>query len=758
MEPPEERAPQEIADVSAIQNLDTARMTLRWALERLHKLEKDKQEFAQKAASEEKAKSRALEELSALERTLSLRAVEAREREIYYAKIEEFLSLRLAGKLDCAALAKRELEASQLQEILGQKQAHLEKDYAARRSAIEGESQRIKSELEQEARARDKRAEAELERRRQSLEQDHLSRMAELHEKQICLRQEEKALAERRAQFEDYYAAQRAQLQSQIKNFREEVEGQVDFRLQVAERILNERQASLEAGWTRERALLVKELENWRQKARELAERALELEEALAAAEEAGRQARSAANRQTLILEETKRAWQAERETVSKEAEEFKRLPQQKALELHQLRERLAAAEEETKAARIEAEGRASRLERQQAAWEAEKASLRGELEEIKAGGAADEAKAAELSQEKQALSRQLSDFKDELDRWKAQARESGERLAQAQSRLSAAEGEARRGAQASERLARLEAERQASEKELAEARGQLDEWREISREQAPRLMEMERSLAAVQEDAKRSAAAAEAKGALAQREKRSLEKELSALQGDLEGWKSQAKDYAAKLVESESALAAAQGEAQEARRQEDFLDNEKRSWEREGAALRAELEDWKRKFSEQTPRMKEMEKRLAGAEEEAHRWKARAAENAERIAEMRSRSPVPPDRELERALGAAQEKTAALEEEKRSLESELAGLKGGLDEFKRRREEEETRLREAEDRERGLAERERKLEALSQSLAREYRQKQDQLESLKEDFEGEMTRRLSEIRQKLERPENPEG
>src|SRR4051812_13304874 len=106
--------PEEIVDVETIKNLDAARLTLRWALERLHKETDQKHELEQKLTAAEKGIQRAADDRVALERTLALRSAEADDRELYYRRLEEFLTLRLDGKIDLAALAHRELEADQL--------------------------------------------------------------------------------------------------------------------------------------------------------------------------------------------------------------------------------------------------------------------------------------------------------------------------------------------------------------------------------------------------------------------------------------------------------------------------------------------------------------------------------------------------------------------------------------------------------------------------------------------------------------------
>jgi hypothetical protein len=81
-----------LRDVESIQSLDTARLALRWALERMRALENriGAAESAEKQS--EDARLKAASELDAAHELLTRRTNEALERERYYAKIEEYLN------------------------------------------------------------------------------------------------------------------------------------------------------------------------------------------------------------------------------------------------------------------------------------------------------------------------------------------------------------------------------------------------------------------------------------------------------------------------------------------------------------------------------------------------------------------------------------------------------------------------------------------------------------------------------------------
>jgi hypothetical protein len=525
---PQTHTPQEILNADTIQNLDTARMALRWALERMHKLEQEKAFFADKTAESERAKNKALEEYAALQKTISLRGAEANQRELYYAKMEEFLSLQLGGKLDLPALAKRELETKSLHELLQQKEQQLDKELSTKRASMERDFQRLRTELEAGARAKAKQAEQALGLKSSSLEQEYLSHMAEAHEKEILLKQETQALAERQAHFEEYYSTQRADLQSQIKNFRNDVDDQVDFRLQMAEKILTERYSGIEAGWNQEKALLSKELDSWRRRAQELGPKVLAMEQAVAVAEESGQQARSAADRNVMILEEHRRSSQVELAALQADAATWKGKAAHHLSEILDLKQRVAIAEEARKAAEAETSSVAAESSEWKQRFEAARAKTQ---EEARGKAALEEAlsqarRSCELQEgmleerrlrwdeEKKALRLEMNSWKGRLE---ADHTEDAKSWLEERSRLQAelAAGRTRAqeslgrllelekglsGAEESENvlerhLSRFEQQKTAWETERGQLLVEIQQYRDEAAKTLPKILDLERRL-----------------------------------------------------------------------------------------------------------------------------------------------------------------------------------------------------------------------------------------------------------------------
>ncbi len=337
--------PRSLQDIESIQSLDTARLALRWALEKIQSLEKDHSGLAEKFNALERAREKAQENLISLQKTIGLKNAESTQRELYYAKLEEYLSLKLDGKLDVALLAKKELEVSQLQEMLSQKQLHLEKDYASRREILERDFQRLKTEMEDELRESRRRTEASVEARRTAIEEEFASKNAELADKKAQLEADSKRLDERKAHFESYYKEERAHLQSALKGFREEIKEEVSLRVQMAERILEERRESLEKVHSEERALLMRELESWRSRVKELGPKNIDLEKFLALSEEKNLQIQAGLDRMAIAREAERAAYQADKEGWSKNSEMWRKQALELLEESQNLKAKLGAEE-----------------------------------------------------------------------------------------------------------------------------------------------------------------------------------------------------------------------------------------------------------------------------------------------------------------------------------------------------------------------------------------------------------------------------
>ncbi len=342
------RPPQEptLGNIEAINNIDTARMALRWALERLHALEKSKSEAAQKHAEETKE----------LREAMALRAQENLEREAYYRKIEEYLSQHLAGEIDATALAKREIGLSQREDLLQRRQEELERDFLSRKEALETAARRHKDEAEQAAQMKIQQAAMAESERRKRFDKAYADKIVELSEKEVQLKGSSDALESRRLQFEQFYQSQKAELESQIKAFHDSVEDQVRFRLKHAENFITARYEALQATWTQEKTVLLGEIAQWRRKAEDQLPRLLELEKTLVSKEEAINSLETSIKR----AGEKEAIWEKEKSLLLAEIAEGRRKAQQGLERTLELERGLAEAEIASRRARevAELEGR----------------------------------------------------------------------------------------------------------------------------------------------------------------------------------------------------------------------------------------------------------------------------------------------------------------------------------------------------------------------------------------------------------------
>lgn len=589
-ENPQPHTPEQILNADTIQNLDTARMALRWALERMHKLEQEKGALADTAAASERAKNRSQEEYAALQKTLSMRSADTDQRELYYSKLEEFLSMQLGGKLDLAALAKRELEVQQLQELLQQKEVQLGKELAAKKASLEREHHNLRTAGEQEARAKNRQVEQALEVKRASLEQDYLSRMSEVHEKEVLLKQESQALAERRTHFEDYYSKQRVELQTAIKNFKDEVEDQVNFRLEVSQRILSERYSGLEAGWTQEKVLLVRELESWRLKGQELGPKVIDLESAVALNEEFARQARAAADRQTLILEEHRRDALAEAAALQAEASHWKEKTARQLSEILELRQSVGLLEEGLRQVQSLAQNQAARFDEAQKTADAERIAL-----------------ANETASWRQRFEAALAKSQDE---------------ARGAAVLEEALAQARRACELQAGM--IEERRLGWEEEKKVLLAELSEWKEKLADGLDEAAALEKRAAAGEAAAKQESARAQA-----------LEEQRARLETELAGARQKAAENLPRLLQLEKGLTQAEEAESAMERHLARFEVQKDSWDRERERFFAEIAAAREEGTKALPRLLELDRRLAIAEEALTQAGAAAERQSARFSEQ---------------------------------------------------------------------------------------------------------------------------
>ncbi len=273
-----------LRDIESIQNLDTARLALRWALERLRGLERRVQDGEETVRRAEAAAARGATERASARDLLARRASETLEREAYYGKLEEYLNLKLAGELDAGALARREAAVARLEADLQNRELENERRIKSAKLQFEEQLARGSKDADSAAEIRVRQMRDELDSRLSAREKEFSARQLSLHEKQAQLNALERALEERRRRFEEFHVAQRAALDRESLAISQASRDQTEFLERRVESAMAAKTAALEAAWRTERRPRHEEYLAATRRAEEAAERTVRLEAELAGA------------------------------------------------------------------------------------------------------------------------------------------------------------------------------------------------------------------------------------------------------------------------------------------------------------------------------------------------------------------------------------------------------------------------------------------------------------------------------------------
>ncbi|HAZ08439.1 MAG TPA: hypothetical protein DCZ01_07965 [Elusimicrobia bacterium] len=258
-----------LRDIESIQSLDTARLALRWALERMRTLEKRAEELSTEAKRSEDARAKTSAELEAAQELLTRRVNESLERERYYSKIEEYLSLKLEGGLDPAVLAERAARIDERETQLQQREISAERALKAAQVRRDEELSAAMADLAASAETRLREARGDYDSRVAALERSLAERQIALHEKEAQLSSLERALEERRARLSEFHAAQRATLEREASSINQTAQDQSEFLERRIQQALAAKTKALEVSWRTDQQMLMAELAEWRAKARE---------------------------------------------------------------------------------------------------------------------------------------------------------------------------------------------------------------------------------------------------------------------------------------------------------------------------------------------------------------------------------------------------------------------------------------------------------------------------------------------------------
>ncbi|MBI4056541.1 MAG: hypothetical protein HY399_03235 [Elusimicrobia bacterium] len=474
--------------VQDVTNIDTARMTLRWALEKLHGLERSNRELEEKLKTSTDLQHTTEKKMKEMEEVVASRTKLLQEQELFYQKMEETLRFLTEGKIDVPALMHREVNVERIRREVSeeyQKQfeemdrsnhemisrwterlLQVESHYPEKLTEVLQKYDELRHEqdqlyqgrllkLEQSFHAK----EEELLRREQELETDYQKRIKGVEELRIQLQNEgdqrantvesgyqslkdqvEQEVEKRRQGLEAEYQTKRTQLETEMERARTGLHQ--NFRLQTEQwgQEQLQRMSALQQTWDLERQRLLEEQKSREEQFQKAQKQIQALEELLASAD--------VKHREELLrrLADTEASFQVKVQEFEKVQTEAKAAlsERERVLETgHRLAKSDLEKSYQVKKAALEAEWEQRRVQRE-TEWSSEKEKLLQELDRRKV-----ETKTAEearlqaekflleghrsLAEKAEKLEAEYSSRKVELEQgWKQQAevwaKEAGER------------------------------------------------------------------------------------------------------------------------------------------------------------------------------------------------------------------------------------------------------------------------------------------------------------------------------------------
>ncbi|MDD5208557.1 MAG: hypothetical protein PHV36_04175 [Elusimicrobiales bacterium] len=348
--------------VNDVTSLDTARMTLRWALEKLNSIEKEKADLKKNLTlAEETAKRLQVKEAS-LTDAYSSRNKTLEEKEDFYTKLEATMSLLGEGKLDIQQLLKKEAKLDSLRHSLEQEYSDkFEELDRNQRSVIERWNSRL-LEVESQYAGRLAEAQKKYDGLRAELEGEHQGRLSRLEtsfkarEKDLnerigglekCVHLSEEKVETRRRELEGEYLAKKRETEENYRKLRNMLEAGLEEKIRAADSDHAEQVRSFETSWQIERARLLEEQHVREAQYASAQDRIKDIENALAVQQE---------THHTELLKII-----SEKETA--------------------FRAQLAALEAEKSAKEATVRELQARLEKKAAAWDADRARLQAEYD-----------------------------------------------------------------------------------------------------------------------------------------------------------------------------------------------------------------------------------------------------------------------------------------------------------------------------------------------------------------------------------------
>ena len=381
----------DLGEIESIQSLDTARMTLRWALERVRGLEKLNKELAGKADWEFKMRLKAEEDFK----------------------------------------QHWEMEKAHYEAVQKQREGELERQFASKLVEWERSYQEQTQATQKELREEAAKVKAEAEDLKKKVSEDYNQKFYNLERLEKQRLQE---LADKEREFDRFCSLQKQHADQERRQIRGEAQRDAEEQYKTLQKLSEDRMTSLTSTWGREKDSLLKDLDAWRRKAEEAMTRALELERSARNAEELARQATRLADERAGEYSRLTEAWDRQRRGLERDVTEAQD-------ELAKLEAKTSELERTRRFTQSQAEKSAQIAEDRQAeslklveSWERQRATLDDQLKQWQRR-AAESDQAAAQAREQAADARSVAERID--NDTKLRYAETEKKLAERETRLS---------------------------------------------------------------------------------------------------------------------------------------------------------------------------------------------------------------------------------------------------------------------------------------------------------------------------------
>lgn len=262
--------------VGDVTNIDTARMTLRWSLERLNNVEKEKADLKKKLTISEEAKKTLDAKIGGLEQSLNSRLKIVGDKEAFYHKLEATMELLGQGKLNIEQLIKKEAKIEQIRkEFEDDYQDKFEELDKREKSLVENWSKRL-LDVEELYGKRLGEAQSKYDSLRHNLNSDYQSRLTSLEQSfkereksqnerifnlENFIKTNEISNQERRKDLEFEFLGRKKELEDTYEKIKSMLEQNFSARIASVDTEHHDQIRALENSWNAERQRLLREQE-----------------------------------------------------------------------------------------------------------------------------------------------------------------------------------------------------------------------------------------------------------------------------------------------------------------------------------------------------------------------------------------------------------------------------------------------------------------------------------------------------------------